>query len=864
MVKSQKVNIMKTYFTQFGLLIGMLLSFQLGWSQEMLLIKGKVSNADTYTAIPYASITVVGGPKNLGTTTNEKGEYSLKVPANYTSIKISYVGFNTEEYPLSKEAEQQIRVMLFPSNSIEEVVVTAPKRVKYSNKNNPAVELIRKVVEHRDQNRLTGQKLAEFDQYEKISLGLSNLDNKFKDKKIFKNYQFLFQEDDSLDNNYVLPAYMEEKFSKVYYRKDPNAKKQYVLAERKAEFDPKFVDNDGLSKYFNRLYDEVEIYDNNISILTNQFLSPIANSAPTFYRFYITDTIKTVSPMLVELSFYPRNKADLLFKGKLYVTLDGNYAVQSAQMTINKDANVNFVRDLNIELGFKKNADNKFYLTKSSLGIDFALTEKGKGIKGKRVVLIDKYENGIERPDSIYAVPDVYIAKQDAVVEQEKEESYWATLRPEPLQKSESIIYQNIDSLQRMPSFRTFMDVAALVFSGYKQAGPVEIGPVNTFYSYNPVEGFRLRVGGRTTEQLSKRFFMEGYGAYGFEDKKWKYFLSGTYSLNNKSVYTFPQHYIRVSASYDTKIPGQNLEFIQEDNVLLSFKRGENQSYLYNEVYRVDYKAEFSNNFSVTAGLGTWNQNPAGVLAFRMPQADGTFQRINSLKSTEFNVGLRYAPKEEYYQGKLYRTPLFNKYPIFNLNYTAGIKDLFGGEYNYHTINAGVFKRFYLSQLGYADVNVDGSYTFGDNLPFPVLNIHRANQTYAYQLNSYNLMNFMEFISDHHASWNVQYYMNGFIFNKLPLIKKLKIREVFSFKGVYGGLRDSNNPSLNNTIYAWQTNSKGEQSSFTFNDKPYMEVSAGVSNIFKILRVDVVKRLNYLDNPEAPEWGIRARIKFDF
>ncbi|MFZ4262181.1 DUF5686 family protein [Sphingobacterium sp. HJSM2_6] len=858
---------MKTYILRFTFFLLLSLQLPLVWAQQTLHITGKVFNADSYEPIPYATVTVLGGDKNLKTTTNANGEYTMNIPNSAKAIRVSSIGFSAEEYPLNQDPQQNIRVMLFPSNSIEEIVVTAPRRLKYSNKNNPAVELIRKVVEHRDENRLTGQKLAEFDQYEKISLGLSNLDAKFKNKKIFKKYQFLFQEDDSTNsgNNFLLPAYMEEKFSKVYYRKDPNAKKQYILAERKAEFDPKFVDNDGLSKYFNRLYDEVEIYDNNIHILTNQFLSPIANSAPTFYRYYITDTIKTSQPYLVELSFFPRNKADLLFKGKLYITLDGQYAVQRAEMTVNDDINLNFVRDLAIELAFKKNDDQKYYLSKSSLGIDFSITDKGKGIKGKRVVLIDKYQNGIERPDSIYQVPDKYVVNQELVKPKtEEEETLWANMRLEPLQTSEKIIYENIDSLQQMPSFRTFMDISTLIFSGYKQAGPLEIGPVNTFYSYNPVEGFRLRVGGRTTDRLSKRFYMEGYGAYGFEDQKWKYFLSGTYSLNNKSIYKFPQHYVRISASYDTKIPGQNLEFIQEDNVLLSFKRGENKSYLYNEVYRLDYKVEFSNNFSVNAGLATWKQNPAGVLAFRLPQLNGAFKQLNEMKNTEFNIGFRYAPNEEYFQGKLYRTPIVNQYPILSFNYAAGIKDLFGGESAYHNFTAGVFKRLYLSQLGYADINVDGTYILGDNLSFPVLNIHRANQTYAYQLQSYNLMNFMEFISDKHASLNVQYYMNGFLFNKIPLLKKLKLREVFSFKGVYGSLRASNNPSLNNNIYAWQVNNEGQQTSYTFGNKPYMEASAGVANIFKILRVDVVKRLNYLDHPDAPAWGVRARVKFDF
>src|SRR5690606_14592510 len=232
----------------------------------------------------------------------------------------------------------------------------------------------------------------------------------------------------------------------------------------KAEFDPNFVDNDGLSKYFNRLYDEVEIYDNNINILTNQYLSPIANSAPTFYRYYITDTIKTSADTLVELSFFPRNKNDLLFKGKLYITLDGNFAVQSAQMTVSDDINLNFVRDLDIELAFNKNEANKFYLSKSSLGIDFAITGKGKGIKGKRVVLIDKYKDIVVREYSIYQVPDTYLVESSIDSASEKnQESYWATLRPEPLLSSERVIYENIDSLQRMPSFRSFMDISTLL-----------------------------------------------------------------------------------------------------------------------------------------------------------------------------------------------------------------------------------------------------------------------------------------------------------------------------------------------------------------------------------------------------------------
>lgn len=847
-----------SYYIQRTILLILGISFSLISVAQSFVIKGNVSDKDTKEPIEFATIAIVGSTH--ATKTDELGNFEFSIPNRNVNVRVSYVGYPSQDLDLSS-GKSNFNIELSSENQIAEVVIKRPK-LKYSNKNNPAVELIRKVIANRDQNRLMGQDFVEFEQYEKISLGLSNLSPKFVGRKAFKNYQFLFQKQSDSTSTYVLPAFMEEKVSKVYYRNDPKKTKKYIIAEQKAEFDPKFIDNEGLSNYFNKLYDKVDIYDNNITLLTNQFLSPIANSAPTFYRFYITDTIKTTTPFLVELSFFPRSKTDFLFQGKLYVTLDGQYAVQSAKMKVNEDINLNFVRDLNIELSFEKDNINKYYLSRSALGIDFALTGKGTGIQGNREVFYKDYVNGKSRPDSLYAGAEV--EKVIAKPTMPNQRQYWSGLRQAPLSKQEISIYQNIDSLQTMPSFRRFMDVAALVLSGYKQAGPVEIGPVNTFYSYNPIEGLRLRIGGRTTEQLSTRFFSEAYAAYGLEDKKWKYFLSGTYSLNNKSVYKFPQHYIRASYQHDTKIPGQNLEFIQEDNVLLSFKRGENRSYLYNDIYKLEYKAEFQNNFSINAGLTKWKQNPAGVIRYQIIPEVGDPTTIHQLNTTEASIGFRWAPKEQFYQGKLYRTPIYNKYPIFTFNYTAGIKGFLEGEYNYHNLTAGAFKRVYLSQFGYADVNLDGTYVLGDKIPYPLLTLHRANQTYAYQLQSYNLMNFMEFISDHHAALNVQYYMNGFILNKLPLIKKLQLREVFSLKGIYGGLRDENNPSINKDLFAWQRNSDDEISSFTFGNKPYMEASVGLANIFKVLRVDYVQRLNYRDHPNVSNSGIRARIKVDF
>jgi hypothetical protein len=405
------------------------------------------------------------------------------------------------------------------------------------------------------------------------------------------------------------------------------------------------------------------------------------------------------------------------------------------------------------------------------------------------------------------------------------------------------------------------MWVATTFLAGYNVNGPIEIGPLSTFYSYNPVEGFRLRFGGRTTTQLSKRYFFEGYGAYGFLDKRWKYYGGATYSFNNKSIYSYPLNYFRVSAQRETSIPGQDLQFVQEDNILLSFKRGVNDKYMYNDIYTLEWVAEFGDHMGVKANFKNWRQEAAGGLNFI--SADGVNDTFKTIRTSEFGLEWRWAPHEQFFQRKLYRTPIPNLYPIITVGAKMGVQGLLGGQYNYESLYGSIFKRFYLSQLGLADVIVNGGYIFGA-VPYPLLNIAHANQTYAYQLQAYSMMNFLEFVSDKYVSVNIDYHMYGFLFNKIPLFKKLKLREVATFKMLYGGLRDENRPDKNADQLKFPTNQYGETTTYSLEKEPYMEVSVGVENIFNLFRVDFVKRLSYMDHPNVPQYGIRARLNFDF
>jgi hypothetical protein len=823
-------------------------------------VKGMVMDARSKEPMPAVTVAFAGS--TVGTSTDNHGHFALISKGYFTKIKISLIGYNSVVKDIIPGKEQIVNISLTEDRQLlSEVAIRSGKKTKYRNKDNPAVELIRQVIAHKNGNRTVNYDYSEYRQYERIFFSLSDLSEKFKNKGIFKNYQFLFQEQDStaIGGMNLLPFYMEEKVSKNYYRKNPYAKKQIVEASKQVKYNENFVDNQGLTEYFNRMYQDIDIYDNNISMLGNQLLSPIADGGPNYYKYFITDTIKDAVPQLIELSFTPRGKTNLLFEGQIYITMDGNYAVQRAALTVNKNINLNFVRQMKVLLAFERNTDGRYHLSQSDLKADFGLNKKkGTGVYGERIVILNDFVVNHRQSEETYKGPQLKVDQGSA----DKDEDYWKMSRPDTLSSGEADIYKNIDSLQTLASFRRTMDLTTLLFAGYKNFGPFEMGPVNTFYNFNPVEGFRLRLGGRSTPALSKRYYFETYGAYGFKDQKWKYFLSSTYSLNDKSIYSFPQEYVRASFQHDTKIPGQELQFVQEDNFLLSFKRGENKTLLYNDIFRLDYVHEYLNHFSYKVEFEKWGQSPAGSLIYQDIN-NGELTNINKLNTTELSIELRYAPQEKFYQGKLYRTPIPDKYPVFTLRYEQGFKSVFKGQYNYENITGNVTKRYYLSQLGFVDVSTEGGYIFG-KVPFPLLDIHHANQTYSLQLQSYNLMNFLEFVSDHYAAVNIDQNFNGFFFNKVPVLKKLKLREVISFKALWGGVRPENNPANDPSLLKFPVNAAGTPTTYTLNNGPYMEGSVGIANIFKVLRLDMVERFRYLDHPEAPKYGLRARVLLQF
>lgn len=856
---------MKSYSIKFSLaLLLTLFAFMRGMSQSTA-VKGTVRDAVTNQALQNATVSFATG---RGSITDANGQFFLQAPRAFSFVVVTYVGYKKDTFQIKPNIEQEIDIALAPDSSsvvLSNVVVKRNRHKGYSNKNNPAVDLIRKVLEHRDSNRPQAYDYTEFEQYDKLEFSLSNPSESVTNNVLVKKYKFITQNRDTtkLEGRSLLPVYLEETISQKFLRKNPKANITKIVANRRVNFG-EFVDNKGISSYFNFIYTDVDIYEPNIVFLTSQLQSPISALAPSFYMFTIQDTIVSESgEKLIQLYFTPRNNGDVLFRGTMLITMDGNYAVEKVNMAISKNININWVRNIKVMQDFERGSDGRLHLSKSNLQTEFGITQNkmAQGVFGERLTSYKNFTINQPRPDSVYDQKNT--AETDTRQEHpEMSDSFWVAHRHDTLTVAESKVYGNMDSLQRMRSFKRLMDWGTVLFAGYKTFKSVEIGPISTFYSFNPIEGFRLRFGGRTTTRLSTRWYFNTYGAYGFKDEKWKYYFGLAYSFNNKSIYRFPNHYLKASYQREVKIPGQELEFVAEDNFLLSFKRGENDKYLYNKIFRLDYVREYQNHFSFNLGFKNWLQSPAGALEFART-INGVREMVPSLTTSELSLDLRWAPHEAFYQSRTYRSPMINKYPVFTFRYIQGIKGLVNGEYNYSNLELNIFKKFYLGQFGYTHAVLDGGYIIGQ-VPYPLLTAHRANQTYAYQLQSYNLMNFLEFVSDHYISLNLDHNFNGLIFNRLPVIRKFKWREEITFKVLEGGVRDENNPALHPELFERPIDKSGVPITYSLNSKPYMEASVGIANIFRFLRVDLVKRLSYLDNPNVSRLGVRARIKFDF
>lgn len=841
-----------THKLSFVLLIALCVFFQTqAFSQYK--IAGKILADDSMSVVAGATIRAVGS-KQI-TYSDTSGVFNLSLDTLPIELQVSSFGYLTETVKYDENTTFLQIYLEKEDQLLDEVVIN--HRAKYRNRDNPAVELIRQVIEHKKDNSIQQFLPISYHSYEKINFALLDPPKWLTSNTLTKRFDFVFQNVDSslVNEKSAIPIYLEEK-SKYHYQNSAKINsKTILLGSKKTEFDERFVTNRNIETFFNYLYDDIDIYEANILLLNQPFLSPIAENGPLFYQYYITDTLIREGSEVIEMRFIPRNKEDRLFRGRLYITNDGRFAVQEANLKVSSDANINWVESVDIDLVFKHESNGYYVPARSDTRIHFGKAEN-QAVIGSRFVAFNKYDfNAASGFDSL----DYKLVSKD---NESKSESFWNENRLVDLSQSEQKLYKNVDSLNNMKSFQRTLSWGKLLFTSFKNIGPFDVGPVEYMYSFNDLEGSRIRVGGRTNSEWSEKSYFEGYLAYGFKDEKWKHYLGFARTLNKRQIGVYPAHYVQAIYQKDVNEPGRTMDFIGGNSLMSSFSGSRRDKWLYNERFKFAHVIEFGKNLMLESSFSKLNQAPAGMLEFLL--ANPSSEPVSSLKVSELGMELRWAPNEVYSQTNLRRTNKPNQYPVFNLRYFVGLKGMLDGQYDYQKLEGDVFKRVFLSQLGFVDVKLGGGKIWGA-LPYPLLQVPNANQAYSLSSDAFELLNNLEFISDRYAQLNVDYSMLGFLFNKVPYIKKLKLREVFGFQAYYGTLRSENNPANNPNTFLFPRDEDGNTSSFiTENNVPYMEYSVGIDNIFRVLKVQYVKRLNYLSHPNVRKGRFQFGLGLNF
>lgn len=827
-------------------------------------IKGVVADSITGEGLPYASLILEG--TTTGTTTDMEGNFSFSTTTVSKILQISYLGYDTKTVEIIPNQTNNLTIQLVPNGIILNEVTIKPTRERYRKKENPAVEFVRKVIDSRNSNDPRLHQYFSYDHYEKIFFAKNDYTYKQKKNGKTSKFDFLVEFVDTLDNGItVLPVSEKEKVETIYFRQSPKSEKRVVKGYKSSGIDEIFS-SDGVAQFLNEVFHEVDIFKNDIPLFLQRFVSPLSTIGPNYYKYYMLDTLQVNGQQCVDLGFVPFNSETFGFTGHLYVTLDSTYFVQKAILNIPKDINLNFVSKLTIEQDFERSADNTRIITKDDISVNFKLTENTKGMYARRLSLYSNHS--FEEPDAEQA----HFFDESAPVitlqgSHRQPDDFWNNHRPEEaVKRNPNSVDKLMTNLNAVPIFYITKKVLTTLVSGYipthkePERSKFEFGPMNSTINGNSIEGARFRVGGTTTTAFNKRLFLDGYVAYGTKDEKMKYNALVEYSFIDRKEFRkeFPVHSLRFEYMYDINKLGQDYMYTGKDNMVLMIRRQKDRLATYLRQAELTYYREHYNGVAYGAILRNRREYATPYAEFNRIGADGTTTPVNHYDMTELEVKFRYAKNEKFYQTRNTRVPITFDALIFNFSHVMAKKGFLGSSYNYHRTDIGIQKRFWLSAFGYIDLITKAGKVW-NKVPYPLLILPNANLTYTIQPESYTNMNALEFINDEYASWDITYYMNGNLLNRLPLIKKLRWREVFCFRGLWGNLTDKNNPANGgNGLYQFPT------ITYNLGNTPYMEASAGIENIFKFLRIDYVWRLNYRNHPDIQKGGIRCTMKLSF
>ncbi|QAA82674.1 carboxypeptidase-like regulatory domain-containing protein [Aequorivita sp. H23M31] len=798
---------------------------------------------------PIAFANVIFKGSQEGTISDENGRFYLESAKTFPTVVFSFIGYTTKEVELSQRITYKMEVVLEEAASaLDEVVIFTGKTSK---KNNPAIDILRKIWENRRENGVKKFKQYQYDKYEKLEFDLNSIDSAFMQSKIFNGMEFIFDMTDTsnITGKTYLPIFLNEAYYKVYGDNVLNTEKEDLIGNKNSGFD----NNQALIAFIKDLYSEYDVYDNYLKFFDKAFTSPLSRTGIDVYNYVLQDSAFRDNKWCYNIIYYPRRKNELTFKGDFWVN-DTTWAIKEINLQASKSANLNWVRDVYIEQKFDVLNDSIFLITRDYFMSDFSLRkkEKAKGIYGKRTTLYNNYVFDVPKDKKFYSEQvDPY---QYEIYNRPDE--FWDERRLEKLSKDEKGIYKMLDTLRTVPRFNTLYNLTATLASGYYLIDHFDAGPIYSIFGYNEAEGVRIRLGGRTFFSQNDLWRLEGFGAYGFKDNKFKYGLSGKWLLDRRSRLTVfggnrrDVEQTGASLTNSNDVLGRNLA----SSTLFSVGTNDRLSNI--NLSTVGFDIEPWKNFVVRV-TGSYRTLRSATETFSIDYKvmdDGVFtgEIASEVHQPEIEVGLFYTPGKKTSGFGVERTIINDgSYSTFYVGYGYGMKDILGGDFEYRRLQAYYSRPWNIGGLGRLFSTAEIGKTF-DPVPLSLLSPIPGNQTYFTIYNTFTQLDYYEFVSDTYASLYLQHDFGGRIFSRIPIIRKWNLREIVGFRAVYGTI-SQDNIYLNASNIVYQAP-----------EDIYWEWSVGVGNIFKVFRLDFNFRGNYLEEPEARKFGITGSFGFSF
>ena len=837
-------------------LLLMVCSLQMMAQQKLT---GRVIDEDGY-AVPYASVQYRG--HKIAVSSDGEGKFTIEKHPEWM-LTVSALSYKTQTVKVDAKISFIEVKLKDDSHKLTEVVVKT-KRGKYKRKDNPAVELMRRVIAAKKKTDLENHDYYQYDKYQKITLALNDLKKEQLEGKFFSKRQYLLDQVETSPYNgkLTLPVQINETVSQHVYRKDPKSEKDIIKGQQSNGIGQVIQTGEIINTTLKEVFTDVDIYDDYVRLLQYPFPSPLGRTAISFYHFYVEDTVYVDRDLCYHLQFIPANTQDFGFRGELYVLADSSLHVKKCNLYMPHNTDVNYVKDMKIEQEYTKLDNGEWVLSKDDMIAELHINSVLQDLLVVRNTRLTDYAFD-ELPKVLFKGKAKIKHDLDAM---NRDEAYWNKYRQVDLTKSESSMDSFIHRMENSKGFKYIIFGIKALMENYVEIGSgtggkrskFDLGPINTYISTNYVDGLRLRLAGRTMAALNPHFFWDGYGAYGMKSHEWYYGHVFTYSLNKKknSPFEFPMRKFTFEIGHDITSPSDDNLLHNKDNFFMTIRATtQDQMYLYQR-QKVGFTYETDWGFRFDTSLKWQSNRTVGNLHYF--KLDGT--EIKKIRTTEASVGFDYNPGVTYVNTKQQRLPINLDSPEFNITHTTALDGFMGGQYKSNITSLGIYKRQWLGSWGYLDFNATGKIQW-NKVPFSMLIQPPVNLSYFEQEATVSMMKDWEFLSDRQVFWSLAWDMNGKLLNRIPLIKKLKWREYVAVKGVWGQLTDKNNPTKNlqdDVIFQFPTNS------YAFGKTPYWEVAAGVHNIFKFFGIDYVRRINYLDHADVDKWGIRFGFLMSF